>query len=287
MLEAAINFYKHYIGDFQRDTGHLSLTERGAYLCLMHHYYATEKPLPNDHAALCRVAGAITKPEREAVKSAMGFFLPVDSGLMHVRIEAEIQKAGKQADTNRQIAMEREAARKAAREGNEQSTNRATNRDTKREPNQTPDTITSITESVGESATDVDESEIVGNTLPSPAGRVCKLLRKNGCPDTNPGHPDLLALIAAGATDDEFIGAAVAAQGKDKPFAYAIRMLTHQRETASRRALHVGPLPEQETPGQRASRLRIEAAVPGLAAKRTAAPVATLEVFDVAARRLG
>lgn len=131
-----VNFYKHYIGDFQRDTGHLSLTQRGAYLCLMHHYYATEKPLPNDHAALCRIAGAIDKAEREAVKAVMCFFKAVDSGLMHDRIEAEIHKAGTQADTNKRIALEREAARRAEREGNEASTNRATNR----EPNQTPDT---------------------------------------------------------------------------------------------------------------------------------------------------
>lgn len=131
-----MNFYKHYIGDFQRDTGHLSLTERGAYLCLMHHYYATEKPLPNDESALCRIAGAIAKSEREAVRAAMSFFMPVESGLMHPRIEAELAKAGKQADTNRQIAIEREAARKAARTEHEQSTNRATNRS----PNQTPDT---------------------------------------------------------------------------------------------------------------------------------------------------
>jgi len=142
-------------------------------------------------------------------------------------------------------------------------------------------------ENVGERATDPEIAEVVGDSAPSPAGRVCKLLRQNGCPDTNPGHPDLLALIAAGATDDEFIGAAVSAQGKDKPFTYAIRMLIHQRETASRRALHVGALPEQETPGQRSARLRIEAAVPGLAAKRKAAPVTTLEVFDVSPRRLG
>lgn len=132
----AMNFYKHYIGDFQRDTGHLSLTERGAYLCLMHHYYATEKPLPNDHSALCRVAGAITKSERDAVKSVMRFFTAVDSGLMHARIEAEIEKAGKQADTNREIAIKREAARKAERDANESSTNRAATR----APNQTPDT---------------------------------------------------------------------------------------------------------------------------------------------------
>ena len=131
-----MNFYKHYIGDFQRDTGHLSLTQRGAYLCLIHHYYATEKPLPNDHSALCRIAGAIDKSERDAVRAVMVFFEPVDSGLMHKRIEAELQKAGAQADTNRRIAIEREAARRAEREAHEASTKRATNR----EPNQTPDT---------------------------------------------------------------------------------------------------------------------------------------------------
>lgn len=139
-----MNFYKHYIGDFQRDTGHLSLTERGAYLALMHHYYATEMPLPNDHGALCRIAGAFTKAEQDAVKAVTRFFIVVESGLMHSRIEAELEKAGKQADTNRRIAQEREAKRKEARTLNEQSTNRATSRETvgstNDQPNQTPDT---------------------------------------------------------------------------------------------------------------------------------------------------
>lgn len=134
-----LNFYKHFIGDFQRDTSHLSLTERGAYLALMHHYYATEKPLPNDHTALCRVAGAIDKAEREAVRSVMAFFTPVESGLMHKRIEAEIEQAGRRADTNRDIAMAREAARKAARNDDQNEHETSTNRATNREPSQTPD----------------------------------------------------------------------------------------------------------------------------------------------------
>jgi uncharacterized protein YdaU (DUF1376 family) len=135
-----LNFYKHYIGDFQRDTGHLSLTQRGAYLCLMHHYYATEKPLPNDHAALCRIAGAIDKAERDAVKAVMGFFAVCDSGLMHARIEAEIHKAGTQADTNRRIALEREETRRQEREAQRLADEASTKRATNREPSQTPDT---------------------------------------------------------------------------------------------------------------------------------------------------
>lgn len=123
-----MNFYKHYIGDFQRATSHLSLTERGAYLTLIHHYYATELPLPSDHAALCRIAGAFTKPERDAVKAVMAFFSPVDSGLMHNRIEAELHKAGEISTTNRDIAVAREARRRAeklAQEQHEATTKRA------------------------------------------------------------------------------------------------------------------------------------------------------------------
>lgn len=121
-----MNFYKHYIGDFQRDTGHLSLTERGAYLALMHHYYATELPLPKEHSALCRIAGAFTKAEQDAVKAVMRFFIEVDSGLMHPRIEAELEKAGKRADTNRRIALEREEKRRVSRTEHESCSKRDT-----------------------------------------------------------------------------------------------------------------------------------------------------------------
>jgi uncharacterized protein YdaU (DUF1376 family) len=92
------------------------LTERGAYLSLMHHYYATEHPLPDNHIALCRIAGAITKAEQEAVKSVMQFFTKCDSGLMHARIEAELEKAGDISCKNRDIALAREAKRRATRE---------------------------------------------------------------------------------------------------------------------------------------------------------------------------
>lgn len=115
-----MNFYKHFIGDFQRDTGHLSLTERGAYLALMHHYYATEQALPMDHTTLCRIASAFSKPERDAVKVAMKFFEQRDGALWHKRIEAEIEKAEGQSDTNRRIALDREARKRAEKEAREQ-----------------------------------------------------------------------------------------------------------------------------------------------------------------------
>lgn len=107
-----MNFYKHYIGDFQRDTSHLSLTEKGAYLALIQHYYATEKPLPNDVGSLCRIAGAFSKSERAAVKVATSFFEVKDGMLWHKRIEAELEKQEHRNDTNRRIALEREARKR-------------------------------------------------------------------------------------------------------------------------------------------------------------------------------
>ena len=59
-----MNFYKHYIGDYQRDTGHLSLAEHGAYRLMLDAFYATGKPLPADKKALYRLLRAATAVER-------------------------------------------------------------------------------------------------------------------------------------------------------------------------------------------------------------------------------
>ena len=131
-----MNWFKLYIGDYQRDTAHLSITEHGAYQLMLQHYYATERPLPAGKA-LHRMLRAQDKAERDAIDTvAAQFWTETPAGLVNHRADVEIGKAGAQADTNRSIALAREARRKAARQGDETSTNRATND----QPNQTPDT---------------------------------------------------------------------------------------------------------------------------------------------------
>lgn len=131
-----MNFFKLYIGDYQRDTAHLSVTEHGAYLLMLQHYYATERPLPIGKA-LHRMLRAQDKAERDAIDAVVAqFWSETDEGLVNGRADVEITKAGAQAAVNASIAREREAKRKAARGDNERSTNRATND----QPNQTPDT---------------------------------------------------------------------------------------------------------------------------------------------------
>lgn len=104
-----MNFYKHYIGDYQRDTGHLSLAEHGAYRLMLDAFYATGKPLPADKKALYRLLRATTAVERKAIDFVSAQFWEITSnGLTNARAALEIEKAAKQAEINRQIAIERE-----------------------------------------------------------------------------------------------------------------------------------------------------------------------------------
>jgi uncharacterized protein YdaU (DUF1376 family) len=89
-----MNFYKHYLGDYARDTQDLTLVEHGAYRVLLDHFYATKGDMPNDIGALYRIAKAFTPTERKAVERVAGkFFQPNGDGRRHnKRAEEEIRK---------------------------------------------------------------------------------------------------------------------------------------------------------------------------------------------------
>jgi len=134
-----MNFYKHYIGDYARDTKGLSIVEHGAYLLLLQHVYATEDRLPDDRGQLYRIAGAITGAERKAVDKVADLFFPVngDGRRVNKRADEEIEKHRAQAEANRIIAEQREAKRRSQRQAhdllNDPSTNRAPNQNQKPE----------------------------------------------------------------------------------------------------------------------------------------------------------
>jgi len=80
------------------------------------------------------------------------------------------------------------------------------------------------------------------------AGQLCRRLRDAGMADTNPGHPELLALLDAGATAEEFVGFVTEALGKSKPFAYLLATVAGTRERAAATAMrvHRGPMPNRQ-----------------------------------------
>lgn len=98
-----MNFYKHFLGDYARDTADLSLLEHGAYRVLLDHYYARHGEMPADLTKLERVCGARSTAERKAVQEVANRFFPVNGdGRRHnKRADQEIEKHAAQTEHNR------------------------------------------------------------------------------------------------------------------------------------------------------------------------------------------
>ena len=135
-----------------------------------------------------------------------------------------------------------------------------------------------------------DETEFQTHTARvTEPGQICKAMKAAGIGDVNPGHPDLLMLLNAGATVAEFTGAATTAASKGKGFAYALGTLKRTRQDAANTAqtLHTGPLPVTtvETDYQRSAREKMTGWAPSIAAKAPGQqqPVTVLEAEYVAA----
>lgn len=133
-----MNFFKLYIGDYQRDTAALSLAEHGAYLLMLQHYYATEKPLPIGRE-LYRLLRAETRQERDAVDAvSRRFWAETDAGLINERADVEIRKADHQRTVNREIGK-RGGRPKRTEQQTETETESVIESKPNRNPNQTPD----------------------------------------------------------------------------------------------------------------------------------------------------
>lgn len=73
-----MNYYERHLGDYARDTGHLTMTEHGAYTLLLDRYYATEAPIPE--ALVYRVTHARTGGEKAAVDRVLEEFFTLSDG---------------------------------------------------------------------------------------------------------------------------------------------------------------------------------------------------------------
>ena len=95
-----MNYYERHLGDYARDTGHLSMLEHGAYTLLMDRYYASEQGIPADQAY--RFARARSQDERNAVDAVLREFFVLEDGVWTKgRIEAEIEKANRRISAAR------------------------------------------------------------------------------------------------------------------------------------------------------------------------------------------
>lgn len=86
-----MNYYEHHLGDYAKDTAHLSMIEHGAYRILLDAYYTREVPLPTDRRACYKLARAQSKDERAAVDYVLQeFFFEQVDGFHNERCDSEI-----------------------------------------------------------------------------------------------------------------------------------------------------------------------------------------------------
>lgn len=103
-----LNYYNHHIGDYAKDTAHLSMVEHGAYRMLLDICYATERPLPAEPRAVYRLVRAVTKIERQAVDAVLtDYFEKKNDGWHQKRCDEEIAYATEKSQKARDSADKR------------------------------------------------------------------------------------------------------------------------------------------------------------------------------------
>ena len=235
-----MNFYKHHIGDYSQATAHLSFIEDAAYSRLLRKYYSDEKPIPGTLKVALRLIGAHSREEKFAIETILNEFFLFDAAenvWRNKRADEEIARADAQAETNRRIAIEREASKKKSI-GHEQSTLRdgkqgdsLNDHSQKRQPSQTPDSRLQTLKA--ESPESTHAAALQG--VPTEAERACMLLRQSGCTKTNPSNPKLLAALNEGVTSEAIRDTYLERSDTTNPFAWAIAVTRarHGESTAA------------------------------------------------------
>lgn len=98
-----MNYYSFHIGDYRRDTTHLTLLEHGVYRQLMDWIYLDEKPIPKETDMVFRRLCARTDEEKSAVIVVLGeLFELTESGYIQARCMGEISTYQGQATRARE-----------------------------------------------------------------------------------------------------------------------------------------------------------------------------------------
>lgn len=207
-----MNYYKRHLGDYAKDTKTLSIYEHGVYTVLLDEYYTTESPLSADDVeALCRPSNA---KERASVnKVLVKYFKREGDFWRHSYADRVIAEASEKSEKAAASASKRWG--KNMRSHSEGNANAS---ETHSEGNASHKPLANSHEiEASRQAPDI-------RSEPTPAARACLLMRKAGCVQTNPSHPDLLAAIAEGVDPQALADTAAEgiAAGKPKPFAWAI-----------------------------------------------------------------
>ena len=209
-----MNYYERHLGDYTRDTAHLSLLEHGVYTILLDRYYVTEQGIPDDKKY--RLARAHSKAERNAVNVVLEEFFYLENGIWkNQRAEEEIANYQNKARANREngakggrpkrvIDNPNENGQKPTENPTETQIKPTDNPDkthTKptKNPNQSPVTSIKETPSLSFGGKESATEKTNGNPTENPDAFVAKpsdissVLRRYGI-QGNPQNPKIMAL---------------------------------------------------------------------------------------------
>lgn len=280
-----VNYYEHHLGDWAAATGHLTWDEDMAYTRLLRAYYHHEKAIPEGQQyRLAKASTPAQRKAVDQVLAE--FFDLRDGHHHQKRADAEITRyREKEPDREAKKDNERERQRRTRERRKElfnllresgivpaydapmhelqtlasrvmsRDVTQPVTRDITATQHQTPDTRHQTPnpeqppprtpEGVGGGG-EALHAEAVEAAQPTAAGAVCRALRQAGMADTNPGHPRLLALLDAGATEAEFTGFAPQAIAKGAGFAWVLGAVEGERKRAKQTAelAHQGVMPQ-------------------------------------------
>ncbi|MHB0973937.1 MAG: YdaU family protein [Thiobacillus sp.] len=220
-----MNYYERHLGDYAKDTVHLTMIEHGAYSVLLDRYYATECGIPADQVH--RLARARTREEKQAVDSVLSDFFELIEGIwINHRAEEEIAKA----QTKIKAAQENGKRGGRPRKNQTQTEQKpiglfvGSENETQTKAHQAPDTRHHIKPIAG--AIGIPD----GGT---PAGSICARLKNDGVQGVNPQNPKLLKLLEEGLTADEITAIGPEAASKGKGFAWVLAAAEGRRRDAA------------------------------------------------------
>lgn len=219
-----MNYYERHIGDYLKDTAHLSLIEHGIYTRLLDVYYTKETGFSESDVA--RLIGARSKEEKSALQIVLQeFFFLVDGAYHQSRCDREIKRYKDKQEKARSSANARWKNDSEHTERNANAMRTHTEGNAPQSPvtsNQTP-------------ITNTPSSEGVARTN---EGAACIAMKSAGMASVNPANPKLTELLKAGITVSELADAASDAVSKGKSFAYALATAEGRRRDAA-----TAPLP--------------------------------------------
>jgi uncharacterized protein YdaU (DUF1376 family) len=99
-----------FIGDYLKETRHLTTEQHGAYLLLILEYWVKQGSLPDDDAQFARIVGLPVAKWRRMRPAIQAFF---HGGWHHERMDAELAKASALTEKRRTAANARWGAPRA------------------------------------------------------------------------------------------------------------------------------------------------------------------------------